>query len=403
MRSNTILFTGLIRNEKIFLDKLTILQKLKDEGLVNKIIFSTWIGEISKYRIIFNKLLELDCIIIESKEPNLIIPGHVFHQMKTLFLGLQSCTEKEHVYKMRPDIGNINLAKIKNILEGKYDPNIDIRNGWPLIFEEKVVIEGGFLLYPFYMGDVQFYGKKNDLLKLVNFDLSYEIFFNDLSAEQFFYAKPFLNTFPIFKEYFTANQRISPSDAIGNHKYIEYIKDSNYIYLVLASYFIILKRYFHIESIKTNSELTFTMLLEGNHDQLTKTKDNVLGFNGLSWIESLFIATKHSNQNDKIFMNILQKVDDINFHKEYVYNILNDSEDLKKYKNYLENYFNNNHILRNLNKTNNPNIYIMMNSDLRIKKYSESERITELNEEINLLRREINRLRNLINKQSYKE
>jgi hypothetical protein len=340
-----ILFTGLIRNEKLFLEKLVKAVELRDEGLVSSIIFSTWLNELTKYETVQRFLDKNEIIIIESSEPNLKLPGYVLHQMKSLHLGLSLISEKDYVFKMRPDLGSFNTDSVRNILNHNYSREVKTRANWPKVLREKIVIEGGFMMHPFYMNDIQFYGLCIDLKKMVNFDLAYEILYNDLSTEQYFYISPFLSHFPILEKFFMVNQGLFHGDSKNAQIYLNYFLHSNFHLKVLATYMLILDSYFHINGtndIDYHANTTVEDIFSGNVPDVFTYPSLPFSpvFKGNKWICYL-IAYRGSDERTNRLNKYLKMAEDIDFQKIISVNLYENNVvlDVKKT---LKNTFSNN-------------------------------------------------------------
>lgn len=285
-----ILFTGLVRNEDLFIEKLTKAVQLKREGFIQSIIFSTWLGELIRYEKVKKFITLHNVFLIESTEPNVKLPGYILHQMKSLHLGLSLVPESDYVYKMRPDLGPFNIDNVKKIVTQKHP--VDIDTDWPVVFKEKVVIDGGFIMHPFYMNDIQFFGLVSDLKKMVNFDLSYEVLFNDISPEQYFYISPFIEHFSILHKFFMVNQGLLHSQKEQAKKYMEYYSGSRFHLKVLATYILILDSYFHINGMndaRYEDEITLMDIFNGLVPDVSiyPSLPYAPAFKGSSWIKHL--------------------------------------------------------------------------------------------------------------------
>lgn len=202
-----IVFTGLIREYDTFKKSLCDLDKLRKKGLVHNIILSTWIGETAKHPDILEFMDSLNIKIIESKEPevNLNSPYYknkdfIWHQMKALDVGLANIESKKFVLKTRSDVYIQpdfieKLAKEKeNLL--KIEKNLPNGN----IFKYKVWVPWFELTKPFFMADECFFGLKEDLEKLYNYNKDYFEKY-DLGPDVHHvmrYINPFLEKYPIF-------------------------------------------------------------------------------------------------------------------------------------------------------------------------------------------------------------
>ncbi len=294
MRNNTILFTGLVRNESLFIDKLQKCLSLRAEGFISNIIVSTWRGELKRYPRLRNVISESNVLVVNSEEPNLKLPGHLLHQMKAFYVGLSVCEDNAYVYKMRSDIGTFDVPSVTRILKGDYCYSVDASGGWPKFFSERIVIESALVCHPFYMNDIQFYGAKPDLLKMVNCDLFYEMVYIKLAPEQFFHIKSF-SGLRIFDEYFKFNQGLFHTEKEKNIKFHSLISESSFLQKVIAVYWLILFKYYYfrsggLHSRKFEGAVAFDDLFQGKIPQMKLMSDRIPTpvCGGFGWFAELF-------------------------------------------------------------------------------------------------------------------
>lgn len=388
-RKNTILFTGLIRDEEKFLFKLKKANDLLSRGLVSKIVFSTWLGEIEKYDKVQKFIEEAKITTIVSNEPNLKLQGHVIHQMKTLSYGLQLCDDDSFVYKMRPDLGDFDDSIIE-ILKGNYETEVDSSGNWPKFFKQRIVIETAVLYHPFYINDIQFYGQKTDINKLINFDLYFEIHYSKLAPEQFFFYKNF-HDIEIFKEFFKINTGLDHSDDNNNIKNIEILFDSPFYQKIVAIYWSILYKYFYFKKTKNDDILTTKNF---NHNDLTRNK--ISGFRKLSKkittpiVNSQnFIKTLKTSSSDKM-LNLVDKFEDISSDFQQTYITESDKESLHTFSNKFAKSFN----LNSRKDIHNKGEYqhIVYGHNMRITPTIKNNYTEQLESQINDMRRKIQEL-----------
>lgn len=344
-RNKNILFTGLIRNEKLFEEKLKKSLQLRDKGYIKNIVFSTWHGEIEKYPNIEKIIKNNDIIQIKSNEPNIKTPGYIIHQMKSLKFGLDFFDDSDYVYKMRPDLGGFNIENIVNLINGNY--NKKIKNELNHIFDERVVIDGGFLTNPFYINDIQFFGKKSDLLNLVNFDLKYDIIYNDLSPEQYFFAPVFIENFDIFKNYFKINQGLFHGNESLEKKYLTYFFNSDFHLLALSYYIYILNHLFYINGEQGTPKLTKQNDYNPSPIEEIKSLEPFISFypslnfspafKGMSWINFFYEYNGNCNSIKKIRANLESLEDNVD-----IFNIKKEQFNFEEIARELNNNFNNN-------------------------------------------------------------
>lgn len=209
-----IVITGLIRDESFLLDRLDFFFKQKQAGNVTQLVFSTWIGEIEKFPTVKTAIQKYEFILVESNQPDIKCSGHYIHQVVSLRNGLEVCPDNQFVLRCRtdkcgPESGVID-EEIAAFLENKsYVRKIETEFD---IFDFKI----GTLAYHtnvsnsapafFFWHDRCYFGQKEDLLKLINYNaLSFS--YENLIPEQVLFATVFLQRWPIFKLFFqSANQ-----------------------------------------------------------------------------------------------------------------------------------------------------------------------------------------------------
>ncbi|HLD97885.1 MAG TPA: hypothetical protein VI815_01010 [Candidatus Nanoarchaeia archaeon] len=193
-----ILFCGLIRTVDLFKKSLQDLSELKKQGLVNNIYFSTWKGEPQKNPEIHQLMKDMNVIIMESEEPAVGGEGNIWKQMKALDVGLGNIKGNNFILKTRSDV-YIHPDFLKKIITSKdlFEITEDLPNG--NIFKAKVWVPWFEITRPFYMADECFYGLKNDLKLLVNYEKKYfeEYTLGPGGPHIMRFINPFLEKYPI--------------------------------------------------------------------------------------------------------------------------------------------------------------------------------------------------------------
>lgn len=256
MLSTNIIFTGLVRNPDLFVRSIKDLIKLRREKIINKIIFSTWLGELDKYDGIRDMLNNYDCHIIESEQPPKS-SGHVWHQMKALYSAMEFINEDSYCLKTRADL-YINPEFIKKLICDKDYLKIDTQRGGNKIFEEKIWIPYFEITKPFYMSDECFFGKAIDINKLVNFDVSYDLIYNiDCGITHIRrFIHPFVNREPILKQYLKYAAYSGHFTPL-RFPILKFNLDSKFYCSCLAIYYYIIKSYFRIEGDYSSDQFIF--------------------------------------------------------------------------------------------------------------------------------------------------
>jgi len=387
IKRKKILFTGLIRNEGVFLDKLIKAANLKSENVIDDVILSTWEGEIQKYPKVRKFFDDNAFQLIESSQPNLKLQGHVFHQMKTLSYGLDICGEECYVYKMRPDLGSFD-ENIKCIFEGSYESQVEIAGGWPQLFNERVVIESAVAFHPFYINDIQFYGDVEDLKKLINFDLFFEVHYSKLAPEQFFYFKNF-HDIGNFRKYFRVNQGIHHNDDSKNLVHGSLVFQDPFLMQLIASYWAILSKYFYFRKtpatfVRKQDTTTSRNIIEGDVPGFRKLSKKITTPIINSQHFSEYIA-RSSEHNVNLLFNMYNDIRN-DYSAIHPYSV----EEIKRfYKDYGEHF---NLKSRKDIQQNGQNHFKVYGHNLRIQQLEINDYTEELEKQISFMRRKIQEL-----------
>ncbi len=243
-RRNWVVIAGLIRDEAIFAGQLDALVSWREKGLVEGIVYSTWIGELGKYPNIAGFLTSHDILAVEIAEPTLQLEGHILHQMTSLHYGLRLVPDGTYVFRSRPDMRV--TQEMEDFLKNEPSLELGPPHDWPAIFDERLVVLACSLMTPFYINDMIFYGRKNDVEKLISFDVACEVIYANMAAEQFFFAPPFYRTLPIFRSFFQLSAPYSYDDRDWARRFIVQHMASDFFLQVWITYLMCLHRYFRI-------------------------------------------------------------------------------------------------------------------------------------------------------------
>lgn len=200
MKVNVVI-CGAIRDR---FDFLMILQKIlrkRDEGIINEIVLSTWIGEIDLYSDLREILYRSGINIVENRSINQSSIGNILQQQRCLESGLIAIEDKSQVVlKIRTD-------KCYHLLDPffRYIENNEklqkVTNG---VFESRILVQMASVSIPFLIADKVFLGNHTDLRKLTLHTDFYEnscIFHKNLGAENRWFLMPFIVQYPIIRDY----------------------------------------------------------------------------------------------------------------------------------------------------------------------------------------------------------
>jgi hypothetical protein len=206
-----VVVTGLIRDESFLLERINFLKLQKELGHIDKIVFSTWIGELPKFPKIQNEIKNSDFVLVESIPPELTTTGHYIHQVLSLHNALKVCPDNSFVLRTRTDkcgvMDGFVEDEVAQFLEKKkyLAPS---RVGSDL-FCDKIGIFGSHThvsnVAPvlFFWNDRFYFGLKLDLLKLINYNyLSLD--YGKLIPEQVLFAGYFYRIYPGIELFYKA-------------------------------------------------------------------------------------------------------------------------------------------------------------------------------------------------------
>jgi len=332
IKSVDIIFCGLVRDMDSFKKTLEDLQLLRKKELVDKIIVSTWIGEVQKTPELSSFLKDKKVLVVESKEPENRGDGNVWCQMKSLQMGLKEVNQNKFVLKTRTDV-YINPDFLEKLFSEK-EKILRISYHLPKgdIFKYKIWAPWFEITKPFFMGDECFFGYKSDLNLLVNYDCSFdnENYLGPDTTHIRRFVYPFLKNYPSFNVYIKnyGNERFL-KNFLMKKSYNLYdfltrfmllrnlseinrfnvlkkrLKDDNFL-RCLADYYIILYSHFYIDSYSFQNQILFKgnpkPILESNSSNLEDnfTRKMVLG----GQLKGKFV--KHGGQIYIYDMNFLR-------------------------------------------------------------------------------------------------
>jgi len=168
---------GLIRSDDLFEQSLTVLDRLRSEGLISRIIISTWNEELRDNPSVSNLANKYKCDLVSRPDPG---TGHgpgseLTSSMAPQTLGLRQALmavdDDDMVLKIRPDVV-LNEVFLKNLLISSCTGSFDTASGSP--FQKKIWVPWADLIYPFLIADEVFLGRCGDLkLLATDFYLHY--------------------------------------------------------------------------------------------------------------------------------------------------------------------------------------------------------------------------------------
>ena len=175
--SVSCIIVGLIRSDALIEQSLRTLNRLRAEGLVSRIVISTWNEELRDNPSVSLFANKYNCDLVSRPDPG---TGHgpgseLTSSMAPQTLGLRQALmavdDDDMVLKMRPDVV-LNEAFLRNLLISSQTASFDAAPGGP--FKKKIWVPWADLIYPFLIADEMFLGRCGDLKRLAtDFYLQY--------------------------------------------------------------------------------------------------------------------------------------------------------------------------------------------------------------------------------------
>jgi hypothetical protein len=230
---------GKIRDPIALSDNINFLGKIKQQGLLQNIILSTWVNDLFLYPDILSLVKKYEIIILENTEDlsitDLKLKGNYLKQYIATHSALTLCPPNSFILKLRTDksahVDGFIHDKVSNLLQTNTSKFLNIDKSYNLNYRI------GISQYPtamsfyapiiFFWDDKYYYGQKEDLLKIVNFN-----FLNltslSLCPEQSLWSNYFVNYHPEFTNFFEACNQQHILDYLffsTNWSNPEYVKD----------------------------------------------------------------------------------------------------------------------------------------------------------------------------------
>jgi hypothetical protein len=274
MRDIYVLIHGQNRLPKIFVDNINLFNKLLKDGVIKKVIVSTWIGE---HSIEFKK----HCNFTYLELPKLIENGHGNW--------IAQMTNYEHAYKYirsiakNPDDTYILKSRPDAFMSEKFLKHVIQKDLTCTgnIFKRKIWIPWAELIKPMYFGDELFFGHLDDMGKMYNYNKVYkqETLGQGVTHIRRF-IEPFVKEYPILKDYIenknNLNVHILVINDLNKIKSLD-VKSYKYFILLISTYYQILNTYFDIETDVTG--IIFRQWSNYNQSERVNSEESLLDNN----------------------------------------------------------------------------------------------------------------------------
>lgn len=160
------IIVGLIRSDALIEQSLRMLDRLRSEGLIARIVISTWNEELRDNPSVSIFANTYNCDVVSRPDPG---TGHgpgseLTSSMAPQTLGLRQAlmtmNDDDIVLKIRPDVV-LNETFLRNLLISSQTTAFDAAPGSP--FQKRIWVPWADLIYPFLIADEVFLGRCGDL------------------------------------------------------------------------------------------------------------------------------------------------------------------------------------------------------------------------------------------------
>lgn len=204
-----VVITGIIREPEVVNHLFDFLSDLKKRNIIEQVVFSTWNDELDHYPSIEKKVLDNEFLIVEATPPAVMCMGSFLHQAEALRNGLQLCPSDAFIFKMRTDkcepaLGFVEENIVTFLEQRNYIfplPQQDFALNYKIGIHSASAFSSNERPVLFWWLDFFYFGYKQDLTRLVNYDvLSRD--YKGLIPEQTLFAGLFSAVWPIIDTYF---------------------------------------------------------------------------------------------------------------------------------------------------------------------------------------------------------
>lgn len=203
----TIIISGLVRDAALFRTQLAMIANLREQGLVDSVYYSTWIGELPRYPELYQPLVEAGAIVIEAPEPGGFRGPHNFYlQSAGLAHALERIADDQIVLRLRPDIlapHRVRMADVVRYIEAEIE-----RPANPLAgLSSRIFVGNLSIAFPFWLEDRFFAGRACDLRRLAHSDIGFDRFVHPDTAiaEVRWFSRPFVEAFALAHDMLRVN------------------------------------------------------------------------------------------------------------------------------------------------------------------------------------------------------
>jgi|688.fasta_scaffold300041_2 hypothetical protein len=306
--NTSAVIAGQIRDPLVFKKNISLLNKIKSEGRISRIVFSSWHEELEKYEGIRGFLKAENILTVTSRCPELLLdyqtdppaPKYVtiLQQIKSLRLGIECCDDDDWVLRLRSDIP-ISENTVRVLTPKAEDVELNPLVGWPKVFSKKIAVLGGICFYPFFINDMLFAGAKCDLRKLATPQITTQLFGLRMNCEQQLFTPPFWDFLPIAPLFFQSNPGLESRSRELSLSVLWRSVEFPFYRRVLGAFYNVLLNYFLVNGgsdSRTDEDVSRTIKETNLSFAQLISETRTESFAGIGWFSSIHNHTFDSLQ-----------------------------------------------------------------------------------------------------------
>ena len=335
--------------------------ELRNQNIIQNILFVTWNERIKPDSELREFLETSDVTLIEKEEAPVGGKGNIWHQMRALNFGVKKTPSNHRILKTRTDT-HIDKHYLRKLLTG--DVQRAKTEAGSHVLSERIWTPYFVINEPFHLSDFCFYGKKEDINKLINFDVRYDILYHvEFSIHEVRrFIHPYLGRFSFLRkflerydhvEYESDNRRDLLLSRIESPVYTDYFA---FYYTVLMNDF-----YFEYEPVTfrnrdidtkpTGATVNRDLDIIENFNEVSEDQRSYIVCSDTNWLASQ-LSKSDESVPDSLASSLARSLDDW---KDYTISQDSIEEDEKRDQQYYsmtgnEIEYPNNIVVRNINR-----------------------------------------------------
>ncbi len=293
--------------KKRFKRSIEDMVELRKKSMIDKIMYVTWKGKLTNKKDLKKFFKRKEIEVIQKREAKIGGDWNIWHQMRALDFGLREVKSDQRVLKTRADV-YIQKHYLKKLLSGDL-PESNSPSGTE-VFEEKVWSPFFVINEPFHICDWCFYGKSEDIRKLVNYDARYDFLYKvEYSLPEVRrFVHPYIKEFRIIEEYLENYDHVNKYE-VKNRKAcdIRRMKSDTYSKLISLYHKIVLEDfYFGHDAVQLRNrnllseragEVKYDYSFEKNICRIDESKRYRLICSDTEWLKSELLDRKKRSKD----------------------------------------------------------------------------------------------------------